>query len=64
MQSGDRNESRNKGNDMASDSLSSRGPVQAGNEVIQSSEFDLRVNGISQEEIYSDNCSWTKSKSK
>ena len=54
VQSGDRNESRNKGNDMASDSLSSRGPVQAENEVIQSSEIDLRVNGISQEEIYSD----------
>ena len=54
VQSGDRNGSRNKGSTVASDSLGSRKPLQAEKEVIQSTEIDLRVGGISQEEIYND----------
>ena len=54
VQSGDQNESRNKGYDVTSNSPGIGEPVQAGNEVIQSSEIDLRVDGISQEETYND----------
>ena len=54
VQSGDRNESRNEGNDVASGSASTGKPVLSENEVIQSSGIDLRVDGITQEEIYDD----------
>ena len=39
---------------MTSDSPGCGELVQAENEVIQSSQIDLRVDGISQEEIYND----------
>ena len=61
MRTGDRDESRNKGNATASDSSSSGQPVRTGKEVRQHSEIDLRVDGIPQEET---NNIWTTSKSK
>ena len=56
MRTGDQDESRNEGDVLAFEAACTEKPVRIDNEVMKPSgkEIDLRMDGIPQEEMYSD----------